>query len=295
MINEFSGVIPPIVTPFTHDGSKISEVNLRKIIRYILSNGCSGVFVCGSQGEFFSLTDKERIEALEIAVDESDGKTPVLAGTAAISTKASVNLSVEAEKKGASGISVINPFFINLNDEEMYQYFATIANSVNIPMFLYNNPARTGAAIPLNVVKRLAEIDNIVGMKDSSGDLTYVNSIITSTDDFKIFCGRDTCIFSELSVGATGAVAASANVAPKLVSSIVKEYEKGNLAKARELQADLIPLRDSFTLGSFPVVVKEALQLIGLDAGPARLPVMPMSDENREKLKNLLINMDLIK
>ncbi|MCY1153336.1 MAG: 4-hydroxy-tetrahydrodipicolinate synthase [Sphaerochaetaceae bacterium] len=294
MINEFSGVIPPIVTPFTHDGTKISEVNFRKIIRYILDNGCSGVFTSGSQGEFFSLTNKERIEALEIAVDESAGKTPVLAGTATISTIESVKLSIEAEKKGAAGISVINPFFITLNEEEIYQYFATIAKSVNIPMFLYNNPARTAAAIPLNVVKRLAEIDNIVGMKDSSGDLTYVNSIITSTDNFKIFCGRDTCIFSELSVGATGAVAATANVAPRLVSSIVKEYKLGNLAKARQLQADLIPLRDSFSLGSFPVVVKEALQLIGIDAGPARLPVMPMSDENRKKLKNILTTMNLI-
>lgn len=294
MINEFSGVIPPIVTPFTHDGSKISEVNFRKIIRHILDNGCSGVFTGGSQGEFFSMTDNERIQAIEIAVDESAGKTPVLAGTAAISTIASVNLAIEAEKKGASGISVINPNFITLNNEEMYQYFAAIAKAVNIPMFLYNNPARTAATIPLSVVKRLAEIDNVIGMKDSSGDLTYVNSIITSTDDFKIFCGRDTCIFSELSVGATGAVAATANVAPRLVSSIVKEYQAGNLAEARKLQAQLIPLRDSFSLGSFPVVVKEALQLLGLDAGPARLPIMPMDEANREKLKNILTTMNLI-
>jgi 4-hydroxy-tetrahydrodipicolinate synthase len=294
MINKFTGVIPPVVTPFTHDGSKISEENFRKVIRHVVNNGCSGVFTGGSQGEFFSLTDKERIQAIEIAVDEAAGKFPVLAGTASISTLNSIKLAIEAEKKGASGISVINPNFITLNDEEMYQYFLSIAKAVKIPMFLYNNPGRTCATIPLKVVQRLAQVDNIIGMKDSSGDLTYVNSILTSTDDFKIFCGRDTCIFSELSCGATGAVAATANVAPRLVSNIVKEFKAGNYAEARKLQAELIPLRDSFSLGSFPVVVKEALQLIGIDAGPARLPIMPMSDANREILKNVISKMNLM-
>jgi 4-hydroxy-tetrahydrodipicolinate synthase len=294
MINNFSGVIPPVVTPFTQDGSKISEDNFRKVIRHIVDNGCSGVFTGGSQGEFFSLTDSERIQAIEIAVDEAKGEFPVLAGTACISTRNSIKLAIEAEKKGADAISVINPYFITLNDEEIYKHFESIAKSVQMPMFLYNNPGRTNAVIPLKVVQRLAKIDNIIGMKDSSGDLTYVNSILTSTDDFKIFCGRDTCIFSELSCGATGAVAATANVAPKLVSSIVREYHAGNLNESRKLQAQLIPLRDAFSLGSFPVVVKEALQLIGIDAGPARLPVTPMTEANREILKNVLIKMNLM-
>jgi 4-hydroxy-tetrahydrodipicolinate synthase len=294
MNSSLAGVIPPIVTPFSASGEEISEENLRKVIRHVMSNGCSGVFVGGSQGEFFSQRFSERVRTFEIAVDEAAGKFPVLAGSACISTSESVELTKEAKKAGVSAVSVINPFFIGLDEEELYAHFAAIADSVDIPMFLYNNPGRTHQVIPVSVVDRLAKIGNIVGMKDSSGDLTYVNAILDSTDDFLVFCGRDTCIFNEMASGAAGAVAASANVAPALVSGICSKYKEGDLAGARKAQAELVPLREAFSLGSFPVVVKEALQLIGIDAGPARLPVKPMTEGNRMRLRRVLEQMGLI-
>jgi 4-hydroxy-tetrahydrodipicolinate synthase len=294
MNDSFSGIIPPVVTPLTPDGKKVSEENLRKIIRHVMSNGCSGVFVGGSQGEFYSLRFEERIRSFEIAVDEADGKFPVLGGTACIATDETIDLTVEAEKVGISAVSIINPYFISLNPEEMYAHFARIAHYIDIPMFLYNNPGRTGSVIPVSVIERLSKIEHIIGMKDSSGDLTYVNSILNSTEDFALFCGKDTCIFNELVSGASGAVAATANVAPSLVSSIYHKFREGDLNGARKAQADLVPLRDAFSLGSFPVVVKEALQLIGIDAGPARLPIQPMRTAQREVLKSILEKMKLL-
>jgi 4-hydroxy-tetrahydrodipicolinate synthase len=294
MNNNFSGVIPPIVTPFTSDGKMMSEENLRKVIRHVMANGCSGVFVGGSQGEFFSLSFEERVRSFEIAVDEAAGKFPVLAGTASIITSEAIALTQAAKKAGISAVSVINPYFVTLTQDELYDHYVSIAKCADIPLFLYNNPGRTNSVIPVPVITRLSKIDNIIGMKDSSGDLTYVNSILDNTKDFSVFCGRDTCIFNELTSGASGAVAATANVAPALVSSIYNKVKAGDLVGARKAQTELAPLRDAFGLGSFPVVVKEALQLLGIDAGPARLPIHPMTSENRAKLKAILIAMDLL-
>jgi 4-hydroxy-tetrahydrodipicolinate synthase len=294
MNKEFKGLIPPIVTPFTADGKSVSEENLRKVMRHVISNGCTGVFVGGSQGEFFSMSFEERVRSFEIAVDEAAGKYPVLAGTAAITTDETVELSKAAEKAGISAISVINPYFITLNEDEMYDHYKSVAECVKIPVFLYNNPGRTGCFIPLSVIKRLAKIDNIIGIKDSSGNLTYVNSILDIEDDFLVFSGMDTCIFNIITSGGAGAVAATANVAPALVSSIYNKIQSGDLAGARKAQKELTPLRDAFALGSFPVVVKEALQLLGIEAGPARLPIHPMSSENRAKLKDILKAMKLV-
>ena len=291
---KYSGVIPPIVTPFTADGKNISEENLRKVMRHVMSNNCTGVFVGGSQGEFFSMSFEERVRSFEIAVDEAAGNYPVLAGTAAITTDETVELSKAAAKAGISAISVINPFFITLNEDEMYDHYKSVADCTDIPVFLYNNPGRTGCFIPLSVIKRLSKIDNIVGIKDSSGNLTYVNSILDNTDNFSVFSGMDTCIFNIITSGGAGAVAATANVAPALVSSIYNKVQSGDLAGARKAQAELAPLRDAFGLASFPVVVKEALQLLGIDAGPARLPIHPMSGDNRAKLKTILTEMNLI-
>lgn len=290
----FSGVIPPVVTPFTADGKNISEDNLRKVMRHVVSNGCSGVFVGGSQGEFFSMSFEERVRSFEIAVDEAAGKYPVLAGTAAITTEETVELSKAAAKAGVSAISVINPYFITLNEDEMYDHYKIVAECIDIPVFLYNNPGRTGCFIPLSVIKRLAKIDNVVGIKDSSGNLTYVNSILDIEEDFLVFSGMDTCIFNIITSGGAGAVAATANVAPALVSSIYNKIQSGDLAGARKAQAELAPLRDAFGLGSFPVVVKEALQLLGIETGPSRLPIHPMKAENRAKLKDILTAMNLI-
>lgn len=291
---KFQGIIPPVVTPFSQDGS-INRIVLRKVIDYLIGSGVSGIFVAGSQGEFFSMTEKEREELYNIAVEETAGRVPVFAGTGAVTTAEAVRLSKAAQKAGCSAVSVIAPYFINPNGDELYDYYAAIAKSVDISVLLYNNPDRMGYTLPLPTVKRLSQIDNIVGMKDSAGDLTYVNELFRQlSPDFAVFCGKDTVIFNVLMSGGAGAVPASANVAPKLIVNLYNAVKAGDLTKAKECQFKLTPLRNAFSLGSFPVVFKEALDIMGFGVGPARLPIKPLSDENRAKLKEILIGLEVI-
>jgi 4-hydroxy-tetrahydrodipicolinate synthase len=291
---KFQGIIPPVITPFAQNGS-INRIALRKVIDYLIGNGVSGVFVAGSQGEFFSMTNEEREELYSIAVEETAGRVPVFAGTGSVTTSEAVRLTKAAQKAGCAAVSVIAPYFINPNGNELYDHYASIAKSVDIPVLLYNNPDRVGYTLPLTTVERLAKIDNIIGIKDSAGDLTYVNELIRRLgSDFNIFCGKDTVIFNVLTSGGSGAVPASANVAPKLIVNLYNAVKAGDLEKAKVYQYKLTPLRNAFALGSFPVVIKEALDMMGFGVGPARLPIKPISEENRTKLKEVLIGLELI-
>ena len=206
----------------------------------------------------------------------------------------SVELTQAAERAGCDAVSVINPYFITLNPEELFAHYAAIAKATRLPVLLYNNPDRTHAVIPLPVIARLAQIENVIGMKDSSGDLSYVNEVLRTTEQFAVFCGKDTVIYQELLSGAAGAVPACANVAPRLVNELYQAVQAGDLARAQQAQRRLTPLRNAFSLGSFPVVMKEALNLMGYEVGAARLPVQPLTVENREKLRAVLQALQLL-
>ncbi|KYZ75777.1 dihydrodipicolinate synthase family protein [Anaerosporomusa subterranea] len=293
MKTEVRGIIPPLVTPFAKDGS-INATMFRKIINHVINAGVHGVFIAGSQGEFFSLERQERISLFEIAVDEVNGRVPVYAGTAAVSTSETVLLTQAAESVGCDAVSVISPFFITPNGQELYQHYKAIAKATHLPVLLYNNPDRTGYDIPVDTIKRLAEIDNIVGMKDSGGNLTYVNEVMRSIGtDFSILSGKDTVIFNILTAGGRGAVPASANVAPKLIVDLYNYVQSGDYDAARKAQFELAPLRMAFSLGSFPIVVKEALDIMGFDVGGARAPIQPLTPENRSRLTEVLKKMNL--
>jgi len=295
MTIKMEGIIPPLVTPFAKDGS-INENMFRRIINNVIGKGVHGVFVAGSQGEFFSLERQERIRLFEIAVEKVNGKVPVYAGTAAITTSETVLLTKAAEKSGCDAVSIISPFFIKPNGQELYQYYKTVAEASNLPVLLYNNPNRTGYDIPVDIIRKLTKIDNIVGMKDSGGNLTYVNEVLRTTGpDFHFFCGRDTVIFNVLTSGGSGAVPASANVAPKLIVDLYNHVKSGNYEAARQAQYDLAPLRMAFSLGSFPVVIKEALSILGFDTGGARAPIQSLTPENHNRLAEVLKKMGLVK
>ncbi len=289
-----AGIIPPLVTPFGKDGS-INEPIFRQLINRIIKAGVDGIFIAGSQGEFWALEREEKIQAFEIAVEEVNGRVPVYAGTAAITTAETVWLTQAAEKVGVDAVSLITPFFITPNDQELYQHYKTVAEATRLPILLYSNPDRTNVNLSLEVIQQLAKIDNIVGMKDSSGDMTMAGEIIRNTGSgFHYLCGRDTMIYAALAYGASGAVPASANVAPQLAVSIYEQFRKGNLEAALQAQYKLAPLRIAFGLGSFPVVIKEAMEILGFEVGTARAPIQPLSPEKRETLKAILKNMDLI-
>jgi len=288
------GVIPALVTPLTKD-DRINENALRRLTAYVIKGGVHGVFATGSQGEFWAFSAEEKQRTWEIVVEETNHRVPVYAGTAAVTTKEAVALTQLAEKVGVDAVSVLTPFFINPSEEELYEHYRAIAASTKLPVLLYTNPDRTNVKMPTGLVTRLAKIENIVGIKDSSGDLTLSTDYIRAVpNDFSVLMGRDTLIYAGLLSGAKGGIAATANVVPSLVVSIYECFKQGDLAGSRQAQEALAPLRMAFTWGTFPVVIKEALDLIGLEGGPGRAPVGPMSPAQHERLSNLLKELKLI-
>jgi len=288
------GIIPAMVTPL--DGNEeIDEAGIRELINYLVESGVHGIFVCGSQGESYALTEDEKRRVIEVTVDEVNGRVPVYAGTGAVTTKATIRLSRYAVDAGADAVTIVTPYFIRPSQDELYTHYRRIAESVDSPVLIYNNPGRTNVNLEAETVKKLAEIDNIVGIKDSSGDLTLTAQyIMECPSDFAVLAGRDSLILATLLYGGKGAVAATANVAPKLVVNIYESFIHGDLEKARELQFKLLPLRLAFSLGTFPVVVKEAMNLLGRPSGPAKSPVSSLPEEKKAKLKLLLEELGLI-
>lgn len=293
---EIKGIIPAMVTPFDQEEA-LNEEALRQLVNYLIEGGVHGLFPIGSQGEFYALTVEEKQRVWEVVVEEAAGRAPVYAGTTAMTTREVIALNKVAERAGVDAVSVMTPFFINPNQEELYQHYTAIADATRLPVILYSNPGRTGGLnLSVDLVARLAEHPNIVAIKDSSGDFSLTAEYIRCTgDDFTVLLGRDTFIYAGLLHGAKGAIAATANVVPALVVEIYQAFAEGDLGRALEAQNRLAPLRHAFGLGTFPVVVKEALTLIGINAGPARSPVGPITPESREKLKNVLQMMEVLK
>jgi len=295
MSKEIEGIIAAIVTPF--DEGNVNYSGFRKIINYLIDHKIHGILPAGSQGEFYALSLKERFKLMEAAVEEANGRIFVMPNTGAISTKETLELTKFAEKSGADCVSVITPFFIDPSQDELYSHYSAVCESTDLPVFAYNNPDRTGGNfLKSETIAKLAKnYSNFNGLKDSSGDLTQMSEIIRMTPpNFKVFSGKDTVIFGALMYGAAGAIAASANVAPKLTVDIFNAYKNGAYDKAKMNQQKLAPIRMAFSLGTFPVVVKEALNIMGLPAGDCRMPIMPLSQSNRDKLREILLNMKLI-
>lgn len=290
---KFHGIIPPLVTPFTSSG-QVDEEGLRAVIRYVRSGGVHGVFIAGSTGEAYALSDDQLFRALEIAIDEVQDELPVFLGTGRITTSESVRIAKEAERIGADALSVVTPYFITPSQDELYDHFEAIAKATSLPILLYNNPGRTGVVIEPDTIARLAVLNNVVGMKDSSGNMgKMVDALRMCPEGFALFCGFDMIIYPTLAAGGVGAVPASGNIAPRLIVEMYEQFRAGNLQEARRLQERLAPLRKAFSLGTFPAVLKEGLNLLGVPAGNPLLPVRPLKPEAREELRKTLEAMSL--
>lgn len=288
------GIIPAMVTPLTAEDA-VNEVALRKLTNHLIDGGSHALFAIGSQGEFWAFSEAEKRHISEIVVDETNGRVPVYAGTAAITTREAVALTKDAEAIGVDAVSVLTPFFLSPSEPELYDHYRTIADATSLPIVLYSNPSRTGVNISPGLLSKLADIDNIVGIKDSSGDLQLTAEYVrVAPEGFSILMGRDTLILAGLMYGAKGSIAATANVKPELVVSIYELFVAGDLDGAREAQEALAPLRMAFSWGTFPVVIKEALDLMGMEAGTSRAPVGPMSTDRREQLQEVLKDMGAI-
>ena len=290
------GIIPAMVTPFDGQG-RINEASLRKLTNHLIDGGVHGLFPVGSQGEFFSLTFEQKRETIRIVIDETRGRVPVYAGTGAVTTREAIDTTKMAEDLGVDAVSVITPYFMVPSQKELIAHYRAIAQACpNLPILLYSNPDRTQVPFPISTVLELAAVDNIIGIKDSSGDMSHTGEIIRLTRgmNFHVLMGRDTLIYAALCYGAKGSICATGNVDPRVPVEIYEAFLAGDHARALDAQYRLAPLRIAFGLGTFPVVIKEALTLIGIDAGPAVAPVGPMTPENREKLRGILEEMGLI-
>jgi 4-hydroxy-tetrahydrodipicolinate synthase len=284
------GIIPPVVTPMTPN-QELDLPGLRKLIDLMLARGVHGIFVLGTTGEFYALDDSEKQAVVADAVAHVNGRSPVFAGTGAETTREVIRLTKMAEREGAAGVSVITPYFIKPNQTELADHFRRVAESTRLPVVLYNNPATCGGlSIEPETVAKLAEVPNIVGIKDSSGDLQNTIEIIRQTprDKFSVLNGRDTLILSALLAGAHGAIPASCNIAPDLCVGIYESFVKGNIEAARDCQSRLHGVRMAMSLGTGNSAVKEAMALLGRSAGPMRSPVMPFGDAQKAKLKAIL-------
>ncbi len=290
-----SGIIPAMVTPLSETGT-LNNAAYRKFINYMIEGGLHGVFVAGTTGEFYGLSPEVKKQMFEIAVEEVNGRVPVYAGTGAITTRECIQLTEIAEKSGADAVSVLTPMFISPSQEELYRHYQAIAASTKLPVLLYNNLPKTGVTITPATVERLAEIENIVGIKDSTGDFTLTSEYIrrTRNKEFYVLSGRDTLIYACLCYGGSGSIAACANIAPRICADIYDKYMEGDLEGALEAQFAITPLRLAFRLGSFPTVIKEGLKLLGIDAGPCLDPIGPMSDNEKQELKKILQQIGLL-
>jgi 4-hydroxy-tetrahydrodipicolinate synthase len=295
-IDNIKGVIPPIVTPVdVHEN--IDPGGLKRVIDHVINGGVHGVFVLGSNGEFYGFDFENQKRAIEITVEHVNSRIPVYAGANAITTKECIKLARLAEKEGADALTVLTPMYINPSETELYDHFVTIARSTKLPVLLYNNPGRTTNNISIGLLKKLACVENIVGIKNTNLDFSQTIHYLYHTRDidrFRILAGTDYYIYSTLMHGGKGCVAGTANVAPKLVVEIYDRFVAGDYNGALGAQNRLIPLRNAYSYGSFPVVMKDCLNLMGLDVGNPVKPISHCSKERMEALKEILTELDLM-
>lgn len=289
------GIVVPIVTPLDSRGA-LDENAYRRLVSYLAENGIHGIFPFGTTGEFYAFDNSVYRRILELS-KEIAGDMHVYAGANHITTQGAIELARIAEEVGVDALSVLTPMFISQTQDELYAYFREIAEATSLPVVIYNNTPKTNIQVTPQTIQRLAKVENIVAVKDSTGDMTNAEEYIRLTrdmEDFHVMMGRDTLIYAALCYGATGAIASCANVAPRIAVDIYECFQKGDAKKALEAQFKFAQLRIATGMGSFPVVIKEALGMIGLDVGPCVPPIAPLSEDARTKLRALLTEIGLL-
>lgn len=289
------GIIPPIITPLTEAG-EVNYAVLRQMVNHLIENGVHGLFPLGTTGEFYAFDHQTYRKILETVIAESAGRVPVYGGANHITTRGVIELVKICEEVGTDAVSILTPMFVSQTQEELYDYYATIAEHTKLPIIMYNNKPKTNVTIAPDTVAKLADIDNIVAVKDSTGDMTNTAEYIRLTrgKEFSVLMGRDTLIHAALCYGATGAIASCANVAPRIAADIYDKYVEGDLEGSLEAQFKLAPLRIACSMGTFPAVIKEGLVQQGIAVGKCLAPISELKAEEKEKLHQILKEMELV-
>ncbi len=291
----FTGAAVAIITPMNADGS-INYDELGRIIDDQIENSTDAIVICGTTGEASTMTDEEHLECIRYAVEKTAKRVPVIAGTGSNDTKYAVELSKEAEEVGADGLLLVTPYYNKTSQRGLIAHFTAIADAVNIPIILYNIPGRTGMNMEVSTIKKLAEHKNIVAVKEASGNISYAAKLIAECGDvIDVYSGNDDMIVPLMSLGAKGVISVLSHVIPKQTHDMVQFCLDNNYAEATKLQIEYLELINNLFIEVNPIPVKEAMNMMGWNAGPCRLPLYEMSDENKAVLRASLAKHGLVK
>jgi 4-hydroxy-tetrahydrodipicolinate synthase len=284
----FTGVLPAVVTPFKN--GELDEESLRELIEFQIENGVHGIVPCGTTGESATLSHEEHERVVEIAVDQVKGRVPVVAGTGSNNTAEAIRLTAHAKKAGADGVLMISPYYNKPTQEGIYQHYKKVAQEVAIPIVVYNIPGRTASNIEPTTFARMAEIDNIVGVKEASGSMKQITEIIRLCGDkLTVVSGEDFLTYPLMAVGGKGVICVVANLVPQDMADLCNLLLAGEFEKAKPLYYRLLPLCHAMFYETNPAPVKAALEMMGkISSGEVRLPLAPMSEDNRNKVRKEL-------
>ena len=288
------GAITAIVTPFK--GGKIDEAGLRELIEFQIANGAHGIVPCGTTGESPTLSHAEHERVVEIAVEQTAKRIPVIAGTGSNSTVEAVSLTGHAKKAGADAALMISPYYNKPTQEGLYRHFEKVAKAVDIPIILYNIPGRTAVNIDPDTIARLSKIDNIVGVKEAAGSMKQITDIIAlCADDFIVLSGEDYLTFPLMCVGGRGVISVASNVAPREMADLCNLFFNGRLEESRRLYYKLLPLLHGLFIETNPAPVKTALAMMKkIESEEVRLPLVTMGEKNKERLRKILETQGLL-
>ncbi len=283
----FKGCGTAIATPFNEQGVNLQE--FAKLVEEQIQNEVDSIIVCGTTGEAATMTEEERLQTIECAVKVANGRVPIIAGTGSNNTKAVIEMNKKVEKIGVDGVLVVTPYYNKTTQKGLIMHYSEIAKNTKLPIILYNVPGRTGVNIKPETALELSKIENIVAIKEASGDLSQIAKTINlCRENLNVYSGNDDQIIPILSLGGIGVISVLSNVRPKYTHDMCYKFFNKEVEMATKMQIDAIPLINALFSEVNPIPVKEALNIIGYDFGEPRLPLIKLSEENRKKLENEL-------
>jgi 4-hydroxy-tetrahydrodipicolinate synthase len=287
-VAQFGNIVTAMVTPFDRKGN-LDLAKTTELVNYLLDNGTDALVVAGTTGESPTLTAEEKVALFRHVVNVVNGRVPVIAGTGTNDTRASIELTKRAEETGVDAVMLVAPYYNKPNQEGLYQHFKAIAESTSLPVMLYNVPGRTSVNLAPETVIRLAAIPNIVAVKEAGGNLDAMAEIIEQTpDDFLLYSGDDSLTLPVLAIGGAGVVSVASHIIGNEMQQMIRAFQAGDHQKAAALHRKWVPLMKGLFAAPSPVPVKTAVQLRGLDVGPVRLPLVPLTEQERSELSRLL-------
>lgn len=289
----FTGSAVAIITPF--DGDKTNYDELGRLIEFNIENGTDAIVICGTTGEASTMPDAEHLAAIEYTVKKVNGRVPVIAGTGSNETAHAIELSKKAEEFGVDGVLQVTPYYNKASQKGLVAHFSAVANAINIPVILYNVPSRTGVNISIPTLKELAKVENIVAIKEASGNISYTAQVAAEVPELYIYSGNDDMIVPVLSLGGKGVISVLANVKPQETHDMCQAFFDGDTEKAKNMQLEYLDLINSLFIEVNPIPVKTALGLMGFNVGNLRLPLIDMEEKNLETLKNSMKAVGLLK